>query len=193
MEIPPFFVDIITKRTNKKGRIILLHQHTLTISLLYFVLVIAIPDTASAAIVTYTDATDFFVDVPGQSETLDFDTLTAGDLIADGGTVQGITFSYPNLAGFGVSLEVRDDFDTTSPPNYLGTDDGGLFQGGDAFSLDFAASNAIGLTFLTSDVLMFDDLQLTAGGTTVGLDPTAIQQTLPDGTNTYFLGIIDDM
>ena len=38
-----------------------------------------------------------------------------------------------------------------------------------------------------------DDIKLTVGSFTVGLDASAIQQTLGDGGDVYFLGIIKSM
>lgn len=149
---------------------------------------------ANAGLITFTDRATFQAALPAPANTLTFNSLAAGTLIGNGETVEGITFQYADLAGFGVSLQVHDEFDTTSPPNYLGTDDGGLFQDGDGFDLGFASPTfAIGLTLISADVLFDDDFTLTAGGGSVGLDASAVQQTLPDGSQAFFLGIIDDV
>lgn len=147
--------------------------------------------------IAYTDRAAFDAAVAAlpnvTTDTLDFDALSAGTLIADGDTVGGITFSYPVLAGFGVTMQVRNDFDTTSSANFLGTDDGGVFQDGDDFDLGFAAVNAIGMFFITADIMFDDDIFVSAGGETTNLLAGDVQQTLPDGGNVFFLGIVDDM
>lgn len=149
--------------------------------------------TVHATPVAYTDFAAFSADLPNPADTLNFDSTAAGTLIPDGSSLGGISFSYPGLAAFGVNMQVRDDFDTTSGPNYLGTDDGGVFQDGDDFGLSFGAASAIGMFFTTADLMFDDDIFLSAGGATASLQASAVQQTLPDGGNVFFLGIIDDM
>ena len=90
-------------------------------------------------------------------------------------------------------MQVRNDFDTTSAPNFLGTDDSGVFQDGDDFGLSFGPVNAIGMYFITVDQMADEDIFLIAGGETASLQASAVQQTLPDGGNVFFLGIIDTM
>ena len=149
--------------------------------------------TLAAGLITFTDRAAFEAALPSPAATLTFDSLAVGTLIGEGETVGGITLNYDLFTSFGVSLQVRDDFDTTSPPNYLGTDDLGLFQDGDSFGLAFAPSFAIGLTLLTADPLFDDDFVLAAAGTSVGLDASAVQQSFADGSQAFFLGIIDDV
>ncbi|HUG91425.1 MAG TPA: PEP-CTERM sorting domain-containing protein [Planctomycetaceae bacterium] len=164
------------------------------VGILWLVAGVGVPSgAASAGLITFTDKAAFQAALPTAANTLTFDSLAAGTLIGNGDTVEGITFNYDELAGFGVSLQVLDDFPTTSPPNYLGTDDGGVFQDGDSFDLGFVVpSFAIGLTLISADVLFDDDFTLTAGGGSVGLDASAVQQTFADGSQAFFLGIIDD-
>ena len=50
---------------------------------------------------------------------VDFDTSPTG-IVASGSSVGGITFTYDFG---GVSLKISDVYDTTSPDNFLGTDD----------------------------------------------------------------------
>ena len=146
--------------------------------------------------ITYTDRAAFDAAIAALTNptgsTLDFDALPANSLIADGGSVGGLTFNYPVLDSFGVSMQVSSGFDTTSSTNYLGTNDGGVFLDGDNFSLDFGAVNAIGMYFITGDPMFDGDISLTAGGATASLAAGAIQQALPDGGNAFFLGILDD-
>jgi hypothetical protein len=151
-----------------------------------------------AAITGYTDFAAFQSDLSTaglSANTLDFDGLTGGnsttfgDLIASGDTVGGITFTYDFG---GVTMEVRNDFDTTSPANYLGTDDGGVFQDGDNFDLSFAPANAVGMFFITADQMFDNDIELAAGGGSIGLS-AAEGTSLSDGGQAFFLGLIDDM
>ena len=124
--------------------------------------------------------------------TLDFDATAAGTTIGTGSSLGGITFVYDFG---GVQMQVSDVFDTTSSPNFLGTDDGDLFQSGDNFDLSFGATNAIGMFFISADEigssLLDEDIALTVGTTSALLDTLAVEQTLADGSNVFFLGLID--
>ena len=143
----------------------------------------------SHASMTYTDSTAFFSALPGPSTTLDFESLSPGDRIASGDTIEGITFVYD----FGdEEMQVSDVFDTTSPDNFLGTTDAAVFQDGDDFDLSFAPMNALGMFFLSADTMSDGDIILSAAGITASLD-ASISQPLPDGSNAFFLGIIDNM
>jgi len=144
---------------------------------------------ANAALVTYTDQASFLAALPSPASTLDFDSLAAGATIANGDTVEGITFNY-NFGG--VQMQVSTGFETTSSPNFLGTDDADIFQDGDDFDLSFAPVNAIGMFFITADEMFDDDITLTAGGTSAGLSAADAGANLGDGGIPYFLGIIDD-
>ncbi len=154
-----------------------------------------------AAPMAYTNNASFFADLGSASliaTTEDFEGSSAGDLLVDGGSVSGLTFSYDFG---GVSLAVTDGdqfggggpFDTTSPSNFLGTDDSDLFQDGDDFSILFSASNAIGMFFLTADSMFDNDITLSAGGVLASLVAADVEQTLSDGSQVFFLGIIDDV
>jgi hypothetical protein len=145
--------------------------------------------SGSAVTATYTDQASFLAALPGPASTLDFDSLAAGTTIADGDTVDGITFNY-NFGG--VQMQVTDVFATTSSPNFLGTDDADVFQDGDDFNLSFAAVNAIGMFFISADEMFDDDITLSAGGTSVGLSVADAGPDVGDGGIPYFLGIIDD-
>jgi len=152
---------------------------------------LAFVNSGHAVPVTYTDPVAFFGDLPGAASVLDFEGLADGTIIADGSTVGGITFRYDFG---GVQMMVTDAFDTTSPVNSLGTDDGDVFLDGDDFDLVFDAASAIGLFFITSPDENFDeDILLTAGGATANLIASDLIETLPDGGEVFFLGIIDAM
>jgi hypothetical protein len=147
---------------------------------------------AQAAPVSFTDRTAFDAAVAGltnvSTSTLNFDSQTAGSLITSGDVLDAITFSY-NFGG--VSLQVSNGADTTSPHNFLGTDDGGMLQDGDDINLGFGARNAIGLYLLSLDPLIDDDFQLTVGAYSTSLMTSNLHGTLTDGTSVYFLGIVD--
>ena len=150
----------------------------------------ALPTQAS--LVTFTNRVAFdtaLAALPGAAtSTLNFDSLAANTLIASGTGTGGITFNY-NLGG--VSLQVTSGATTTSPANFLGTNDAGLLQQGDNFQMGFGAANAIGLYVMSLDTLFDDDFRLAVGGTYVSLLTTDLQQTLSDGTKVYFLGLVD--
>jgi hypothetical protein len=125
-----------------------------------------------------------------------FDSTSAGGLIADGGTLGGFTFNYPLLASFGVSLQVISGVPTTSPANFLGTDDGGVLQGGDLLEVFFSPLHAFGAYFILDAGLgpvANGDLTLSAGGTRAGLLASAQDTSFALGNNqeVYFLGLVD--
>ena len=82
-------------------------------------LLATLPLAGFAAPIAFTDPAAFQAAVAGlnnpTSSTLTFEGQSDGDLIASGDTVEGITFTYDFG---GVSLEIRNEFDTTSPPNH---------------------------------------------------------------------------
>jgi hypothetical protein len=67
-----------------------------------------------------------------------------------------------------------------------------MLHDGDDFSMSFAPVSAIGLFFITADPLLDGDLKMAAGGATAVLKATDVQETLPDGSKVYFLGVIDN-
>lgn len=150
----------------------------------------------SYATTSYTDSTLFFNAINTYSTSiLDFDTETAGSIINNGDTLSGITFNYAALQSFGVSMQIVDDFSTTSGSNYLGTNDGGMFQAGDGFNLSFNSVNAIGMFFISGEELENDDISLTvtnASGVTEALLSSVSEYTLSDGGFVYFLALLDD-
>jgi hypothetical protein len=145
-----------------------------------------------AALVGYTDRVAFdsaVAALPGSAaSTLNFDDLAADTRIASGADAGGIRFDY-DLGG--VSLQVKAGAPTLSSPNFLGTDDAGVLQQGDSFQMRFGAANAVGLYVMSLDTLLGDDFRLAVAGTWVSLSTAALQQTLSDGTQVYFLGLVD--
>ena len=111
----------------------------------------------------YTDNTDYRNALVMPDSILDFNGMASGTLISDGQAIDGITFDYPVLANYGVSMMVTDYFE-------LGTDDGEMFQDGDAFDLAFSPASAVGMVFISGDEMYDDDIVLTAGSGAVGLD-----------------------
>lgn len=138
---------------------------------------------------TYSNYAAFIAALPAKPSILNFDGLSSGATIADAATAEGITFRYDFE---GLRMKVAHIYSTTSAPNFLGTSDGGVFHDGDDFSLSFLPGSAIGLYFISADPLISGDLTVTAGGATASLVADDVQETLPDGSRVYFLGIIDD-
>jgi hypothetical protein len=145
------------------------------------------------AIIAYTDRTAFDAALGGLGytpSTLNFDSETAGSLIASGSSVGDTTFTY-NFGG--PQLLISDVYATTSGANFLGTDDGNAaLQDGDDFAMSFAARSAVGMYLISADPLFDGDIQLTTGTSTASLVAANIQQTLFDGSNVFFLGLIDN-
>ena len=155
---------------------------------------------AEAGVTAYTTRLAFdsaLAALPGLATvTENYDAHAPGTTIADGTSRGGLTYSYGNagndLAGSGVSIQVSTGFGTTSPANYLGTSDGGIFQGGDDFTLSFGPARALGMYFISNDPLFDGDITLGTGIVTAAL-ATADEMAfaLPDG-KVFFLGLIDD-
>jgi hypothetical protein len=145
---------------------------------------------AEASPTTYTSQAAFLTALGGPSQTLDFDTLAAGTLIPSGTAQGGITFTYSLGAR---QLQVRNDFGTTSSPNYLGlTSIDGTFLNGESFTMDFASPiTALGLYVIGApDANIAGDFSLVASGSGGLANGAVPDRFLADG-DAYFLGIID--
>jgi len=148
---------------------------------------------APAATLTFTDPVAFFAALPGAASTLDFDGSLVRTSIPSGNALAGITFSY-SIAG--LAMAVVDDFDTTSPANYLGLNNPGNFDqfiAGDSFDMLFATpAAALGLYVITTaDPVFAGDIQLvTPIGT--ALNAGTPNLTLPDGGTAFFIGLVSD-
>lgn len=138
---------------------------------------------------TFSDPAKFYASLQGVPTILDFDQLPAGTTITANSAAEGITFIYDFN---GLPMQVSHLYATTSAPNFLGTSDGGMFHDGDDFTMSFAPVTAIGLFFITADPLLDGDLKMVAGGATALLKALDVQETLPDGSKVYFLGVIDN-
>jgi hypothetical protein len=140
---------------------------------------------AEASPTTYTSAGAFFGALSGPPQILNFDSLSPHTAI---NTQAGITFTYT----FGPQLEVRKDFGTTSPSNYLGVGTvDGTFLNGELFIMDFASPvTALGLYIIGApDANVQGDFSLAVPGIG-GLSNGGVDLFLADG-DAYFLGIID--
>jgi PEP-CTERM motif-containing protein len=146
----------------------------------------ALPAFADA----FTSSSLFSTAISGMSgvQTANFDSDPTGN-IAQGGTVDGINFNYNINSGAG-SLAIVNMFDTTSPKNYLGSNDpttGALF-GGDSITMSFASPiNALGL-FIIGGPYGNADFTL-ASATANAMSSNALETTLGDGGEVIFLGI----
>lgn len=148
-----------------------------------------------AVTMSFTDSSAFQSALTGQSSVVNFDNVAAGAKVSDGATFQGITFTsnVDNVIGR-PGLIVSDNFLTTSPLNFLGVDDGfsNEFLLGDELTLSFSGLvQAIGLFVIGAPgIVLANDFLLTAGGGTVFNG--ASENTLFDGGEVFFLGLIDD-
>ncbi len=148
---------------------------------------------AQADTIAYTNQSTFMNDLVGSAQTLDFESQSPGATVSSGGALGGITFSYD----FGsVLMQVASGWSTTSDFNYLGTDDGDIFQAGDEFTMSFAPSSAIGLFIISADEMWDGDVVLEATlanntllGVSAVLDASSSTE-LGDGSYAFFLGLI---
>lgn len=167
-------------------------QYRNFVVLLVFILSLMTTKYVAAAPVVFTDSAAFNTAISNYSKsTLNFDSGVAGSVIADGGALGGISFNYPTLASFGVTMQIVTGSPTTSGLNFLGTNDGDLFQAGDGFGLSFSASHAVGMYFISSDVIFDHDIELMVNSTTASLIASDAV-SLDTINNAYFLGIVDD-
>lgn len=145
---------------------------------------------SKATLLSFNNEADFNLAINGMNITsINFEGMTSGDVIADGDAVQGVTFNY-DLAG--IQLMVDGFASTTSGTNYLGTDDGGLFLGGDGFDMSFSSAQmAIGMYIIGAyDEIFADDITLTVGGESVSL-LTDFPIDVGDG-EAFFIGLVVD-
>lgn len=175
------------------------------------VLILLAVGTGPTTAAIYTSSASFFSDLGAlgtPSQTLDFEGVSASPTpytIAEGDPLGGITFddiiTFRALSNL-EQLAVDDEYTTTSGTNYLGGGGGPgevLFYGGDSFEMSFATANAIGLFVITAEnptapnqTIFDDDVRLSNGVVTAGIDVSESEQTLSDGSLVYFIGLIDD-
>ena len=152
-------------------------------------------NNCSGGFLSYTDrsAFDNAATFSGYSTSdVDFDDVdTSGGpvSISSGGSHSGVTFAY-NFGGVG--LTVTDVYDTTSPVNFLGTDDGDILQDGDNITFSFSPRTGFGLYLISLDFLLDGDFELTDGTNSAVFELSAQQGTLGDGSGYWFLGLLSD-
>lgn len=151
------------------------------------------PAGLPAAIIPYDNQTSFLSDAAALGYTasmIDFDGVSGGPVaIASGGSVSGVTFTYD----FGtVSLTITNGFDTTSPSNFLGTDDGNVLLDGDEITFSFSPRTGFGLYIISADALFDGDFVLATGPDTATLLSAGQTGTLQDGSGFWFLGLLSD-
>lgn len=160
-----------------------------TMMMVALVILFAAPTFADS----YTTSASFGTAISGMTATTaNFDSDTPGN-IAEGQTVDGIQFNY-SIAGGTDSLAIvssLDYFQTTSDPNYLGSNDlttAALF-GGDSITMTFASPvNAVGL-FIISGGPYDPNVFTLASSTASATNSTTLEETLSDGGEVIFLGI----
>ncbi|WP_170176792.1 PEP-CTERM sorting domain-containing protein [Litorilituus sediminis] len=157
---------------------------------LIFLYLVLFSFQSKATLLSFDNEADFNLAIGGMNiTTIDFEGVTSGDIIADGDAIQGVTFNY-DLGG--IQLMVEDFAGTTSGTNYLGTDDGGLFLGGDGFDMSFSSAQmAIGMYIIGAyDEIFADDITLTVAGESVSLS-TGFPIDVGDG-EAFFIGLVVD-
>ena len=145
---------------------------------------------------TYSNVSDFKAAVASGFQPisyLDFDALASGTIIPSGTTLQGVTFDYV-IGGGAFQMQVGSTFDTTSPPNYLGTTGDDAFLSGDQFTMTFSQpEQALGLFVISGGIDYAGDYTLsTADGSVSNSGSTdSTYGTLGDGGAVYFLGLVE--
>jgi len=139
----------------------------------------------------FTDSASFQAAIAGlgTASTATFDDLAAGTIISEGGTADGITFHYSPAVGT-ANLAISNLFDTTSSPNYLGSDDPttGAFFAGDSITMSFASPiRALGMFIILASDSAAGDFTLDIGSAQAS-SSGVVQQTLLGG-QVLFLGI----
>lgn len=150
--------------------------------------------SANAATTFYDSQANYLNALGGTAiTTYDFDTLAAGTLIANGDTLNDATFSYSLGPSGNLSILVDNSFVTTSPNNYLGTDDGsGAFVSGDRFTITFDQTmRAVGLYVISADQIFAGDFTITTNSGQSVSNATTPDIALIDG-DAFFIGLIED-
>jgi len=157
-----------------------------------------------------TEKSAFLNNLSGSIGVLDFDNLTHGTILS--GTIPvingGAGIIFPALVtdwqNFSHQLQVvtnsNDNNPTTSDQNSLGTDDRDNYNtiiGGTVLNLGFTNPiKALGLSFITPDLVFDDDIRLVAGGDAASLminDKTFIGSFGGIDYYAYFLGLVGNI
>ncbi len=147
--------------------------------------------TSMTIAAVFTDSASFNAAL-SQSPTIEtFDNVFSGTVIPDGGSFGNIRYQ----SNTGLDLVIADHFSTTSPLNYLGSDDqfSNEFVSGDEIFFNFnKIIQAFGLFIIGSPGDIFQsDLQLIGGGLNV-FNSSTPEKTLDDGGDVFFLGLINN-
>ena len=144
---------------------------------------------AQAAVIPFTSKAAFDAAIAGftSSQTVNFESVAAGTTFPSGTGTGGLTFTY---SIDGLSLQVSNQFGTTSPLNYLGLDNPDTaFSLGDSFTINFNQTvNAVGLYAITGSDAQAGDIKLSAGGGSVS-NSAIRDRTVSDG-QAFFLGLV---
>ena len=165
-------------------------HRNLRIVLLFMALTTLAAVPALAGTVAYTTLASFQAAASGLM-TENFDAATAPLAIANGGTYGQLTFNY-NINGGSGLLEIVNLFPTTSPPNYLGSDDPttGAFFASDSVTITLPrAMSAFGLYIVGNGSYLADTftLDVSLGTAENSATPDVVIDNVGDVA--YFLGI----
>ena len=148
--------------------------------------------TSMTIAAVFTDSASFNAAL-SQSPTIEtFDNVFSGTVIPDGGSFGDIRYQ----TNTGLDLVISDHFSTTSPLNFLGSNDtfSTEFVSGDEIFFNFnKIIQAFGLFIIGNpgDDIFQSDLQLVGGGLNV-FNASTPEKTLDDGGNVFFLGLINN-
>ncbi len=163
--------------------------------------------TAQALPTTYTSRAAFDTAIAAivpavNSNVINFESGSGGDLIPSGFSFAGLNFSYAIPGGpppFQIGVN-SSPLAGTSGSNFLGvTNDGGAsfsqFALGDQINFSFAASHAFGMYIIVSDTsfdFFANDVNLTFAGTTLSnVDADVATSVTPNNVAALFVGIVD--
>jgi len=143
---------------------------------------------ARAVVTGYTSEAEFDAAIAGLVQTAgtDFDAIAANTVIPNNTTIGGIRFTFS--IGNGLPLVIVDEFPTTSGTHALGVDVDRVFLSGDAFTIHFPPSTAVGLHLIGEDMQPGDAALDTATADVLLGEP---EGTLADGSKVFFLGLVE--
>lgn len=152
---------------------------------------LSVASVAHTAPIAFTDPASFLAALTGLTTVVNFDTSPAETPIPEGVPFGGVSIT-TNLPTPG--LIVSDHFDTSSPLNYLGVDDGFSNEFLSGHELTIAFTHPVigfGLYIIASgdDVLDADFLLAASGGSVFNAGPPL--EIFGDGGELFFLGIVD--
>ncbi len=161
---------------------------------LLFILFLIISYNSHSAVTTYSFEADYLAAL-GSATTIteNFDALTAEQIINNGDTINGITYEYSPLEA-GPILMIDNLTDTTSGLNYLSTDDGLGFLGGDSLTITFDQTLfAIGLYIITDSFLLDGDVTLTTNNSQEASNSEfSDTDVFLFDAEAFFIGLIED-